>query len=390
MARTDAVLSSGALPGFEELYLFDFGSRSYRLVTDGPREEPYAFREEPKIDGTSTDLSHVVTEDVFYGTSEYLFEWDDGHLSGLQVAPSGEPFSRSVHVGGGNLSRAVSEDGSRVILVTGEFYESDRQVYIRENTERPQSPVNAKGECEVPTDACTIEASASQKTNGSGPGGSDPNGPQSAQYAGASVDGSRVFFTSSAELTDDANTGPADNAANLYEYDLEDGRLTDLTVDNNAGDPNGGMVLGVVALSEDGSYVYFTAEGDLAEGAISGQPNLSLRHDGTTTFIATFNEGGISAARATPDGTHLAFLSSSSLTGYDNEPAEPGECEGKGAARCTYMTRTPAAWYVRRAIRAVRDRSAPPVSVMRTRCTLLVTSPKMAAACSSIAMMRWP
>ena len=71
-----------------------------------------------------------------------------------------------------------------------------------------------------------------------GPGGTDPNagkGPlgRVAWYRDASVDGSRVFFTSRVELTNDADTGPEDNAANLYECEMVEEqkcKLSDLTV----------------------------------------------------------------------------------------------------------------------------------------------------------------
>ena len=100
-----------------------------------------------------------------------------------------------------------------------------------------------------------------------------------------------MFFTSDVELTNDAQTGPEDNAPNLYEYDVETKQLTDLSVDEltakGKGDPEGADVLGLVTASEDGSYVYFVAEGKLAEGATSGQPNMYLHHAGRTSFIAT-------------------------------------------------------------------------------------------------------
>ncbi len=113
-------------------------------------------------------------------------------------------------------------------------------------------------------------------------------------------------------------------------------------------------------VSEDGSYVYFVAEGALTSGKnmegkepVSGEPNLYVAHleggSWTTSFIVTLapstgggkgvspQEGGdsedwnqvspLDTVRATPDGTHLAFLSQRSLTGYDNEQAETGECE---------------------------------------------------------------
>ena len=111
----------------------------------------------------------------------------------------------------------------------------------------------------MPGGACTVEVSASQRSV------PDPNGPRHAFYRDASVDGSQVFFTSRAELTNDANTGTEDNAANLYEYDLETGVLSDLTVGPGAENPNGAAVVGLVTAGEDGSYVYFVANGVLAE-----------------------------------------------------------------------------------------------------------------------------
>jgi hypothetical protein len=114
--------------------------------------------------------------------------------------------------------------------------------------------------------------------------------------------------------------------------------LTDLTVDTNAGDPNGAGVMGVVDISADGSYQYFVAEGALTAGAVSGQPNLYLAHAGTTTLIATLGSSdssdwlglfgvgiGSNTARETPDGKHFAFMSSKSLTGYDNRDTTTGE-----------------------------------------------------------------
>jgi hypothetical protein len=265
----------------------------------------------------------------------------------------------------------VSNDGSRVFFTGAEGKEEASQegnilgqVFLRENPTQPQSPY-AAGKCSVMTDACTVMVSASQRkvADPNDPSTSEfPNGVRPARYWGASADGSRVFFTSRAELTDNANTGPADSAANLYEYDVETGVLSDLTVDTNAADANGASVLGLVTASEDGAYVYFVADGDLAEGAVSGHPNLYLRHAGEVTFIATLaaavaetyaEEGGDSedwrgtqpqkqvqtvygglsigpeghTVRVTPDGTHLAFESERSLTGYDNEPVKASECQ---------------------------------------------------------------
>jgi hypothetical protein len=188
----------------------------------------------------------------------------------------------------------------------------------------------------------TVEVSASQKTNGSGPGGTDPKGPLNPTYRLASTDGSRVFFTSCEQLTNDSTavavvSNPRDfcrGGEDLYQYDLASGVLTDLSVDHTPGDSSGANVQGVLGASEDGSYVYFVATGVLASGATPEGDNLYVSHDGTTTFISTLESGddpdwlptggawpngyGAFTSRVTPDGLHLAFDSALSLTGYDN------------------------------------------------------------------------
>jgi len=356
VTETDALSSSEAPAGFWELYLADFANSSYQWVSKngpaGARGTPYQGGTEVRetkdyIAGASTDLSHV----VIYHYGGLIYEWVEGigglihvDIANSGEAMAGEPGSSGLH----NLYEveawhAVSSDASRI------FFTSEGQVYVRENAEREQSPVEA-GRCTMSADACTVEVSASQKTNGTGPGGADPNGPQSARYWGASVEGSKVFFTSTAELTDDAYTGAADNTANLYEYDLQTGKLTDLTVDT-ADVAEGAAVQGVVQISEDGSYVYFVAQGVLAgenadgRAPVAGQPNLYVSHEGgAPTFIATLAEGFLDAgdwatssngyvggpndstAVVTPDGTRLAFLSHRSLTGYDNTISTGTSC----------------------------------------------------------------
>jgi hypothetical protein len=231
----------------------------------------------------------------------------------------------------------------------------------------------------VAGDACTIEVSASQRflqTN--------PAGTQRARFWGASADGSKVFFTSDAELTEDAKT--AGNAANLYEYDLETGKLTDLSVNS---EPEGAAVLGVVQVSEEGQYVYFVANGVLTDtanaggerakqgncepnGQNGGSCNLYVYHQGgaePVKFITTLNEAdksvwlhdgpnsagpALNTAVVSPSGAELAFVSERSLPttnfpeGYDNEQAASGagECEGyshesneveSGACREVYL-----------------------------------------------------
>jgi hypothetical protein len=379
-------LIEGEEQGYVNLYVADIGSGAYQLVTTvhPPGEEPqYELQETLQATGASTDLSHVVFQQeasLCCGASKsrlHIYEWVNGGLSQVDVPPSGGKFERNDTVGAeqikddpeyGDVWHAVSEDGLRVFFTAVEGPANARgksQLYVRMNPEQP--PVGGS-ECAVTGDACTVEVSASQRTNTEGKPEPDPHGPQTAQYQDASSDGSRVLFTSTAELTNDADTGPEDNAANLYEYNVETGVLTDLTVVTDAEqaeDADGAAVLGVVTAGDDGSYVYFVAEGKLTAQANAGgevpevgKPNLYLSHAGRVTFIAQFTppkntdgqehqgyfdgdgtnwfsrekgEGGpgLHTARVTPDGTHLAFESMRSLTGYDNERAAPGECESE-------------------------------------------------------------
>ncbi len=360
----DTPRPSNAETYYESMYLADFAGGSYQRVESqlGERggREPFA---EPMA--ASSDLSHVLPEG--------MSEWVDGRTIPVNVNNSGESFFTEAGSGQyynilfakiqGETWHAMSSDGKRVFMtsVTGEQESRfGRDLYVRENPEQPQSPVDGQGHCTVPGDACTIMVSASRRSV------LDPNGPFPARFRGASADGSKVFFTSKVELTEDAYTGPEDNRPNLYEYDVESEKLNDLTVDKT--DAKGAEVLGVVEISEDGSYVYFVARGGLAAGATAGQVNLYVSHDGgAPKFIADletslFNEeieesGGdetvrkeieespeqsrgadlrdwsigpqLNTAAVTGDGTRLAFVSERSLTGYDNESAENSPLAGR-------------------------------------------------------------
>jgi hypothetical protein len=296
--------------------------------------------------GASADLSHVLFEE--------MSEWLDGNKIPVGIGNDGN--SLGAQAGSGQLAstlgyvwHAMSRDGRRVFMTTGGSRAQERELYLRENPEQLQSPLDGQGRCTVASDACTIQISASHKV----PADPEPNGPYPAVFWGASADGGKVFFTSRLELTNNAHTGPADNRPNLYEYNVESKELTDLTVDG--ADEKGADVLGVVEISEDGSYMYFVARGHLAEGATTGQANLYVIHNGgAPKFIATLANskqdeeeeesgreeaggapglGGTTAAdvhdwywgpeqnlaAVTSDGAKLAFLSERSLTGYDNE-----------------------------------------------------------------------
>jgi len=97
---------------------------------------------------------------------------------------------------------AVSADGSLYFTSAG-----DGQLYLRRNPSAEQSAIDGQGRCTEPAKACTTHISASEMTEGKGPGGHDAAGTRPAAFLAASEDGSRVLLSSSEKLTNDATTG---------------------------------------------------------------------------------------------------------------------------------------------------------------------------------------
>jgi hypothetical protein len=304
--------------------------------------------------GASSDFSHVIFESNAQLTAEApptnaettqsLYENAGGTVRLVGILPDGAPATNSTAGGGsrveysdgsqqvdGRLKNAISRDGSRTVFEAPADGGSPDSAQSPEDTEVYDRLGGAE----------TIELSA--PAPGASPAVSTP---ESAAFWAASEDGSRVFFTSTAELTTQSNTGTENNGNALYEYNVDTRTLTDLTIDTNVNDAaTGSMVQGVVEASNDGSYVYFVAMGELIPGkGVDGEPNLYLTHNGALTFITTLNAEGECSfgllssadacdwssflpqveAYATPDGRHLAFMSTRSLSttnfpeGYDN------------------------------------------------------------------------
>jgi hypothetical protein len=378
----EPLLVPGEPLGAQNLFLHDsedpVEAGFYQLLNLTP---PNLAARNTYFQGGSSDFSHLLFTSAAqltpeapvpgptlggYTVGEDLYEWVDGSLRLVTFLPDGEPvWGLLVNAKQSNGARgsavwthALSADGERAFFYAGGEATVEKNgiptmyaggsLYLRENA--AQEPT-ASGECSQsePAKACTLQIDALQ----GGAGGTDEP-----HFQWASADGSRAFFTDESKLTESstATSGKPD----LYEYDLgkpEGERLTDLTV--HAGEP--ANVRGLSGVSDDGSYVYFVAEGVLAtnevdngngeEAAEPGKPNLYLRHAGLTTFIATLdsnekfesgdhcdwysysNPGGFGrqncmTALASPDGRFLAFNSLESLTGYDNtvvEPNKPGE-----------------------------------------------------------------
>ena len=295
------------------------------------------------------DLSHVILFSQQNLTSNAeeggLFEWAGGNLQLISVLPEGTTRVPSPQLGGKNLNvrHAVSNDGSRLVWSAEAGAGGD--LYLRDTTMEETVQVNV-AEPSV-NDGC-----------------SEPCVPY---FQLASSDDSRIFFTDDAQLTVDSTARPGiteyTRARDLYVYEVTSGggqkltgKLTDLTVDGNAGESAEvqGAVLGS---SEDGSSVYFVGKGVLTnvpneenEKASPGADNLYVRHYNTEgkewekpTFIVSllgedepdwgrsFGMADLRPAtsRVSPNGSYLAFMSARSLTGYDNRDAASGVPDGE-------------------------------------------------------------
>ncbi len=284
----------------------------------------HIYDEGPEFVGATPDLSHVVlssnvalTRTPVPGEGQFqsLYEWVAGKLTLVSVLPEsegGKPVSPAEFGQGGYGARgAISGDGSRIFWQTTET----KGLYMRDVV---------RGE--------SVRLDAVQ--GGSG------EGPASPKFQFASQDGSKVFFTDQERLTSDA--GALEGKPDLYECVIEmvggalGCGLHDLTP-LGAGEEPADVRGGVLGVSEDGSRVYFVADGVLAPGAVAG-PNLYVSHfDGagwekprlvavlSAEDLPDWNEIlGRQTARVSSDGEWLAFMSQRSLTGYDNLDAVTG------------------------------------------------------------------
>jgi hypothetical protein len=313
----------GVATGIFDLYVRQ-PDGSFTWASRGNEETPETETAEPEISyaGRSADFSHVLFETplklVPAGSGQEagnaLYDRVNGHTELVNVNSEGALLNTCGATIGGQREtyKAVSEDGSRTFFTTPDpgqsfnFEVSDcqlpAQLYMREAGR-------------------TVQISKSQRTV------PDPAGTQPAYFQEASSDGSKVFFTSTEALTDEAQPGSAASPL-LYEYDTASGHLKLLTPNQGTTSPS---VAGVSAISADGSHVYFVD--DITTGETS-TPTLEMYAEGHITPIASVPLGavglqgavglaggeneGARPVRLSADGLHLAFEARDNVTGFDS------------------------------------------------------------------------
>jgi DNA-binding beta-propeller fold protein YncE len=170
---------------------------------------------------------------------------------GTSLGPSAEVFS-------GSHYNSVSESGQTVFFtVTGADHNNCG------GTQRPVNELFARvggSQTVAVSEPSTADCSACNTAT-----------PMDAIFEGASADGSKVFFTTTQQLTN----SDTDTTRDLYEYDFNapaGQRLIQVSA-GGTGDATPGAgadVGGVSRISEDGSHVYFVANGVLTTSPSPG------------------------------------------------------------------------------------------------------------------------
>jgi hypothetical protein len=337
VVASEPLLTENATPGYHELYRRDGCGEepSYEALTGvEPNVEPKGFN--PELQGSSADgkaailrVKDNLAEGAVSGFWQAYYA-DEGVLHALCILPSGAPSGANCSGGTGgsasfnslhrlaSVNNALSADGSRAYWTDSglgvEHESGPGAIYLRLNPADPESAnKDGKGNC-VPEagKACTLPVSGTKTTKAS-------------YFLGASEDGSKALF----KVTEGTLEG------DLYEFKLGKSSGSSSLI--------AGEVIGVAAASEDLSRIYFVSEEALAVGASGGERNLYLDEGGTKTFIATLSQTDVlenslsdtsfqpvrHAARTTPDGGVLAFISTASPTGYDNTDLEREEADSE-------------------------------------------------------------
>jgi sugar lactone lactonase YvrE len=293
-----------------------------------------------KIEAASPDLQTVIisseqplTAPLESPGPQSLFAWRAGRLELASVLPDGtSAASHKLLAGVGNVVSektigAVSNDGNRLIFQTG-----DNALYLRDL---------ARG--------LTARVDVSEAGLPAQPVGR-------VEFQAASADGSRIYFTDTAQLSEYSHA--SEQKPDLYLCQLEEvgGQphcdVTDVSRVTESSERAAVQVPSIPGTSSSGRYVYFVADGVLAPGASPGSCEGDERSElracnlyvadaqtGQTHFIARLTMedspnwgGGIVGQRGrgsvvsevSPDGMYASFMSSSPLTGYDNRDIHSG------------------------------------------------------------------
>ncbi len=250
------------------------------------------------------DLSHVIVDG-----GEYVGTGHDGPPRPVGVDNGGQPL-------GAKCFRDVSGDGRVIVVASGCDSSAVAQLWARVGG------------------SATVAVSASECTRDADDDGGLCNGVSAASYAGGAADGSRLFFITSQQLVN----SDIDQTNDLYACDIPAGTPVPVGPTNPcasltevSGAARDGKVERVISVSQDGSRVYFVAQGVLADnldvggvGARAGAENLYVwdrdgdHPAGQIRYVARLATDDLTA-QMTPDGRYLLLVTANSLVAADDD-----------------------------------------------------------------------
>jgi hypothetical protein len=355
--------------GVEDLYLRN-PDGSFTWV--GPGGPPAAKERVATVAGASDDLTHVVFEALVPARGSNVVRLWPGDATGGEGQPSlyeyvgmhnAEPQLVGVRNAGpvasigesdqisdcgtflgsaeGDAYNAVSSDGSTIF-----FTALGREGTICERLPPDVQP--AVNELYARIDGERTVAISEPTAHDCG--ACNTQEPARARFGGASLDGSKVFFTTRQRLHLGGEGGEGEY---LYEYDFDAPAGSRVTL-VSGGDPAGARVQGVARVSADGSHVYFVAQGVLTgeqanvygvkaregaenlyaairecpgggTGCVVTQQRLSFIGQLSPADSPDWSESDRRPVQATPDGRFLVFDSSADMTPDEGGREEAGQ-----------------------------------------------------------------
>ena len=334
----------------------------------GPAEPPSGGGPALELVGASDDLSHAIYADTSPGggggEADHLWPCDkttEGRRNSLyeySANASSEPLLVGVRNEGRLTNNCKAELVSRCGTYLGSAPPADGYNAVSRDGSVVFFTATASEPCggistEPRVDELYARIDGEQTVSISEPTAAEceacdtsPSDMRNAQFRGASLNGSRVFFITEQHLLPTA-TG---EGAYLYEYDFAapTGRKIKL-ISGGTAEPD---VMGVLRVSEDGSHVYFVAGGVLTgandehKAPILGSPNMYVwtakcpnageaceNPEEHLSFVATLSPTDdndwtgqdVRPAQTTPEGRFIVFQSVADLTSDQEGQAEAGQ-----------------------------------------------------------------
>jgi len=283
----------------QDIYQRDIAAKSTSLVSLAGTCPPTALSCAPSFGGVSATGSHA-----FFETSESLlledgdesqdvYDWAEGHVTLASTGPDGGdgPFAATY---AGTIA-----DGSAVYIQTKERLDpvadtdEAQDVYVRSGT------------------TSTLVSTGPEGGNAAVP----------AEFQWASPDGLSLIFSTAEPLV----AADTDASRDLYERSLG---VTTL-VSTGPGAPGGAFDATFAGASEDGSKVFFLTGEPISQEDLDGEPDLYRFTSSGTERISVGPVGGNGACPVrlpvaiSGDGSRAVFVTSERLTAEDDFAAEP-------------------------------------------------------------------